>query len=386
MLVFPGHPNLPWYRSVGTMIGSVVGVGVFGLPYALSKSGYVLGLLELLAVGFLLLLLQLLYAEIVVQTPGKHRIAGYVKLYLGHPWDRVVTVLFAFSAWGAMVAYMLVGGGFLHTLLSPIFGGTLFWYQLGMAILAACLTFGGISKLAKMEAVVVGALLFLFAFMILAALPSIQFKNLLQGNVSQWFAPYGVVFFALSSLGVVPEMKEVLGKQIRKLPQAVVTGQTVIVLLYALFVFAVVGVPGSDTTERAFEGLATTLGPSFALIGSFLGSLTVLSVFSLMAAQLQGILRFDYGIPLRKAWLAAILVPVSLFLFGVRAFIELIGFTGAVFGGLLGLFILATYVRMRRSSVCQIHHCLTLPRILTWLIVAVIIGGIFETVWHLFKP
>ncbi|MDG1950529.1 MAG: aromatic amino acid transport family protein, partial [bacterium] len=64
------HPNIRFLRSVGMMIGAIVGVGVFGLPYAFSQSGFPLGIIELIVVGGLLVIMQLMFAEVAVQTPG----------------------------------------------------------------------------------------------------------------------------------------------------------------------------------------------------------------------------------------------------------------------------------------------------------------------------
>jgi amino acid permease len=381
-----GHPNLPWYRAIGTMIGSVVGVGVFGLPYAFAQSGYVVGLLELFFVSGFLLVLQLMYAEIAIQTPGNHRIVGYIKQYLGHPWDRVTAVLFAVYTWGAMIAYMIVGGGFFHILLSPLLGGSEFWYQLSLAVVVAWLTFRGIRYLAKMELVIVCALLFLFVFMSLAALPHVHVPNLSLFHPEKWFLPYGVVLFALSGLGVVPEMKDVLGKQMMKLPYAVVAGQVIVTLLYAIFTFAVVGVTGEGTVENAFQGLVPILGSTFMIVGSLLGVLTVASIFSLLSIELQGTLRFDYHWSLRKAWGVVMTVPILCFLFGVREFIDLIGFLGAVFGGVLGILLIAAYERMRHSPVCINHRCLNVPHAVSWGLVLILASGMLYTIFQVLFP
>jgi amino acid permease len=56
------HPDVKLLRAVGMMIGAIVGVGVFGLPYAFAQSGVALGLVWLIAIGGLLTCLQLMFA------------------------------------------------------------------------------------------------------------------------------------------------------------------------------------------------------------------------------------------------------------------------------------------------------------------------------------
>src|SRR3989338_4596065 len=109
---------MPFFRSLGMMIGAIIGVGIFGLPYAFAQSGFAIGLLELFILGSFLTILQLMFGEVVVQTPGTHRLVSYIGLYLGPVWKWVALLAFDLGIWGAMLAYMVVGGEFLHALLS----------------------------------------------------------------------------------------------------------------------------------------------------------------------------------------------------------------------------------------------------------------------------
>lgn len=384
MKIIHGHPDFLWWRTVGTMIGGMVGVGVLGLPYAFAKSGWLVGFTMLLALGFFIMLLNFMYAEVVEQTSGRHRLVGYIQKYLGKIPSRLIAVVFALYAWGAMLAYILVGGDFLHTLLFPLLGGSLLTYQLAMAVLSSFLTFGGIKKMVKVESVIVGILIFLFTFMILVSLPSLEPRNIFSVHLNSWFVPYGVLFFALSGLGVIPEMKDVLGARRRhELPHTILFGQMIIVLLYALFALAVVGVTGPLTTESAFDGLASVFGRTFAVAGSLLGSIIVLSIFSVVSIELQDTFRFDYKIPQKISWLLTVTVPVVLLLVGISQFVELIGFLGAVFGGFVGIVVAVMYEKMRRVGLCPAHKCLRVPHFVVWLLIAVFAGGIIQTIFKL---
>jgi len=384
MKIIQGHPDFAWWRTVGTMVGGMVGVGVFGLPYAFAQSGGLIGISMLLALGFLIMLLNFMYAEVVEQTPGRHRLVGYVKNYLGQWPANLMALVFIPYAWGAMLAYILVGGDFLHTLLAPLLGGPLLAYQLSLAAFSAVLTFGGIKKLAKLETFIVGGLIFLFVFMILASLPFLEPRNILAAHLGNWFVPYGVLLFALSGLGVIPEMKDVLGARRRhQLPHAILFGQVVVVALYGLFALAVIGVTGPATTPAAFDGLASMFGRTFAVVGSLLGSIAILSIFSLVSIELQDIWRFDYKINQKISWLLTIIAPVIFLLFGVSQFVELIGFLGAVFGGLIGIVVVIMYEKMRQAGLCPIHKCLRVPHFVAWLLITIFVGGIIQTIFKL---
>ena len=371
------HPNRPFLKSVGMMIGGVVGVGIFGLPYAFAQGGFSLGLLELFFLGGMLLVLQLMLGEIVAQTPGHHRLVNYIGMYLGRFWKWVTLLTLSLGVWGAMLAYLVVGGTFLHLLLSPVLGGETTAYSYVIAVAASLLIFGGLRLAARIEYLVVGALLFLFTFIVLACAPHIDFSHLATVDVKNFFLPYGVILFSLAGMGIVPELKDVLGKNHQRLlSPVIVTSMVSILMLYALFAFAVVGVTGGETTPMAFVGLVPYLGETFLVVATLLGSLTILSIYMVLGIELLNTFTFDFGLRHKSAWLVVCAVPVILFTFGLREFVEIIGFVGSVFGGILGILVALAYWSMRRRGVCRTHHCINFPAPLTWLIIAIFLGGI----------
>ncbi len=374
------HSDFKMPRAIGTLVGSVVGAGVFGLPYAFAQSGVAIGAAWLLGMGVIMLFLYLMYAEVVIQTPGTQRLGGYAGTYLGKPWKWISTVLLGVAQLGAMLAYVVIGGRFLSLLIGPFLGGPEWIYGLAMAAAAAFVTRRGLMHASRIEGVVVGLLLFLFVLAIFASLPFIQVANLTAVYPSNAWLPYGVVLFALSGLGAVPEVKDVLGtRAARRLPHAVTVGLFIITGLYLAFAMAVVGVTGSETTPSAFAGLAPVLGPSFAVITSLIGVVTLLSTYAMSNLQLQNALRFDVGVPRVPAWLASALLPPAAYLLGLRDFVPVIGFVGAVFSGAVGIILVATYERMRRHPVCRDHKCFNAPKVLSVAVVILFaLGIIFE--------
>ncbi len=367
------HPNFRMIRAVGVMVGSIVGAGVFGLPYAFAQSGAGIGAAWLLGIGAVVLLLFLMYAEVVIQTPGTHRLGGYAEIYIGPAWKSFATILLGAAQLGAMLAYTVLGGRFLLALFGPLFGGTELVYALLMVAGVAAFTWRGTKFATRAESAVVGVLLFLFVWAILASVPAISAANLFTLQWDAAFLPYGVVLFALSGIGAVPEMKEALGsKDLRRLPHAVTYGLFVLVGLYLAFSLAVVGVTGTATTPTAFTGLSDALGPVFQAISALLGSVTIFSIFAMTCLQVQNALAVDLRVPRRASWALAAFVPPTLYLAGLREFIGVIGFVGAVFSGIVGMLVVALYERMRRSPVCREHKCLNVPTIL-----AVLVAGLF---------
>lgn len=371
------HPNIKFLRSVGMLIGAIIGVGVFGLPYAFAQAGTAIGLLWLILIGGMLTILLLMMAEISVQTPGKERLVGLAERYLGTPWKWLTIVAMATSIWGAMLAYMLIGGKFLHLLLSPMLGGPEMIYSLGVWFVSATLIYRGLGFAAKYEVAIVIALLFLFAFIILLSLPEISLSNYSSVDFSQVLVPYGVILFSLGGIGIIPEMEDFLGNKAKKLlAPSVIAGMVVILLLYGLFSLAVVGVTGPETSSAAFDGLIPIFGETFRFVSTLLGSMAILSIYMILGVQMMNTYRFDFKMKHNTAWFLTVIVPITLYLLGFREFISLIGFIGGVLGGTIGILVSLIYWKMRRSPVCTEHHCINYPAILTWVLIAMFAGGI----------
>lgn len=375
------HPNMKFIRAVATMVGSVVGVGVFGLPYVFAQAGYVTGLIVLIVLTATMVGVLFMYADVVAHTPGDHRFAGNVEAYLGKRWARVATMTLAFGFWGSMLAY-LVAGGRLFSVLFGVEGAvaeTLL--GLGVAALVAALSYRGLRFVARLEVWMLALLAFLFLFIVLAALPHADLSRLAVAASSDGglLGLYGVVFFSLTGgISAIPEMRALLGKR-DSLPYAVFVGMMCIAVLYAVFTFAVVAATGMRTSEFAVDALVPLIGDSFRVIGVSLAIVSILSIFLLGSVELQNSLRHDNRLSRLSAWALAVGVPVVLYLAGVRSFIGILEFIGAVFAGVNGILVVMTYEKMRASKVCREHVCLEVPKVATLGLVILYLSGIAVT-------
>ncbi len=352
--------NKKQIRAMAAMFGAIVGTGVFGIPYAFAQSGFWIGLVEILLIGALLIVLQMLYAEITIQTPGHCRLGGLAKKYLGTKWKWLATALMFGTVWGAMVAYVIIAGQFLWLLLGPIFGGEPFIYSAVFFVVEAIFLWFGLKFIARAETAIVLLLLFLFGVIIVAGVPHVDTAHLMSVNWDKVLLPYGVILFAMAGLGITPEMHDILGeKHERKMFPAVIITMSVILLLYIAFAVVVMGASGNLITDDALSGLGVALGPTIAVLGSLLGSITLISVFMVAGIEVKDTLLFDFKMKNTLAWALTIGVPGLLFFLGLREFITVISFTGAVFGSATAVVIIAIYSNMlkkmkKRKSVFRV--------------------------------
>ncbi len=339
-----------FWRAVQPFIGSVIGVGIFGLPYVFSQSGFAIGATWLVALALVYMLVLAAYSEVIVTTRGKHHLAGLTKKYLGKHWTWAAFITIAASSWGALLAYLILGGGFLHALISPLLGGSVFTYQIIFYTICSLLLIGGLGFIVRLEGIFVALLFILLALILTGSTPHIDLTNLTSITTDHWFTPFGVVIFALGGAAVVPEMAQVLGRQKRLLPRAIITGVAIVSVVYLIFTGIIVAVSGAGTTQDAITGLGAVVGEWVLLIGSLIGLFSVFTSFLILGMSFMDMLTIDYKRRYMTSWAVVISVPMALFLLNIREFIEVVGFVGGVFGGCASLLIIATYLSAKKHA------------------------------------
>jgi amino acid permease len=346
----PARPRRSFWLAVAAYIGYMMGVGVFSLPYAIGHSGFFLGMAILFLVALVMLTVNTMYADVIVATPGTHRLVGYVRAYLGPRWVGVAHVVNVGAFWGVLIVYAVLGGIFLHTLLHALFPAPLLVFQLAFFFGALLWCLVGIRRIALLEgglmACFIGGILFLTAKGFTHIQPEVY---LTRPTISPVVA-YGVILFSFIADGIVPEMKDILGRQARRLRDALVVGSMIATGVYALFTVVVFGVTGAGTTVEGFDGLVSVLGEWVAPFGAVLGLIAVFTSFLLCAVALFHNWHHDLRLHRSAAWMATIAPPLLVLLMANADLIELMAAIGSVFGGMTGIIILCLYVRAREKG------------------------------------
>ncbi len=373
--------------AVSTLVGTIIGVGMFGLPYAASRSGVAVTLAYLLVLGFVVTIIHLIYGEIVLRTSARHRLVGYAQIYLGRWGKLAASVIFFVTLYLALWVYLLVGGEFLSTALSGYFSaGT------GSLILAAVgffVIYRGVRLAGVFEFLMTLVLLALIAGLVIYSKGFVAKENLIlpPASLADWFLPYGIVLFALAGGSAVPEIRSLFrGGQSSVLKKAIVWGTWLPIAVYAVFILVVVGISGGATSTEAIKGLSPFLflGANVVKYGAAIGFLAVITSFFTIGLNIKNSFRFDLGWSPGVSFILTVAVPLALFWLGWNDFIKIISVGGAVLGGLEGLLLLAIWRRARRRGDRQPEYALKLRPILVCLIALVFLAGIvYEIVYTL---
>lgn len=360
--------------AVATLIGTIIGVGVFGIPYAFSQVGLLPALAFVLVLGGIQLLQHLFYAEAAIACPESLRLSGLAGRYLGPRARTAATVSIVLGYWGGMLAYMIVGGTFLHALIGPFLGGQEFTYQIVWSLIAAVIVFFGLDLVTRVSTVATAGLLIAMAAIFVLGVPHVRPENLPLVSLKDWFLPYGVVLFSLSGLPAILEMEDILKGRHAKYRRAVVLGTLIAAGLTTAFGLVIWGVTGAATTKDAVSGLRLAIGPGISTVGAVFGFLAVVTSFFATALNLQATLQYDYKLRRVVAWLLTCGPPFIVFLFGAKDFVSIVSFTGAVFGGITAALVALLYVAVTHRREVK-ERPLGVPIWLAYASIAVLSAG-----------
>ena len=267
-------------KALAVFIGTIIGVGIFALPYVASKAGFFIILFYFLLISGIAIVVHLIFGEICLGTKGLHRLPGYVEKYLGAGWKNLSFLLIWLGLTGASLAYLIIGGEFLKFFFAPIFGGNTLIYTLIFFAAGSYLIFRGIKSVFQIE---LSLLFIFFAILIIFFLKAMPFINLDYLKTIDWeflAFPYGVILFSLCGSAIIPELKEILRGDRQKLRRVIVSGILIAAIAYLFFVFIIFGTCGVHTSEEAISGFAFTLGDGIIGLGFYLWNYCLLYFFS----------------------------------------------------------------------------------------------------------
>jgi len=339
--------------ATSTLIGTVVGAGVLGIPYVIAKAGFLYGSLITLLIGVAFLFLNLFAGEMVLRTKKQFQLTGYMQKYLGNWGKRIMAFSMVFGIYGALTAFLIGEGQVLQT----IFGGSSLLFTLLFFFITTLIVYRGVKATGKVELILMSLLFVVVMLIGIFSFRSIDLSNFAGFNPSQFFLPYGVILFAFVGLAAVPEVQEVLEKDKRNMKKALVIGSIVPVLLYILFSVIVIGVVGLDNFELlapneriATVALSVYSNSMLGLFANIFAVVTMFTSFLTLAIALAEMYEYDFHLHRTLALGLTLAVPLLLATSGFTTFIATLGITGAIAGGLDGILLVLAYWKAKKKG------------------------------------
>ncbi len=340
--------------ATGLLVGTIIGAGVFSLPYLFKFSGFSVGLVYLALAAAAYIILYRMYADIILATPGEHRFVGYARIYLGRwaGWLGILTTIIQSVL--VLTVYLILSVSFANLffpLTDEVIKIVIFWFLASVAVLL------GIKKIARLEFWItlgmlgIFAILFVFGIKNIGAFPLSNFSPV-WGNL---LLPFGAILFALSGRAAIPGVAR-SGAPVKKV---IFWGIIIAALVYAIFAFSAVAISTLVTTD-AITGLRLSLPLQVSKLLGLLGILALISSYIAIGSDTDKSLELDLNFPWWLRFIIVMFGPLVLYFAGLKDFLYGIGLVGGIFIALESIFIVWMWLKMKSKKISGLSGSLIL--------------------------
>mgnify|MGYP001606453830 CR=1 FL=1 len=359
------------FTAASILIGTVVGAGFLGIPYVISKSGFLIGIFYLVFLGIVMMFLNLALGEVSLRTKGDHQLTGYAYIYLGKNGRRIMFFSQLFGIYSALLAYVIGVGNSLNL----IFGGSsnysvifsfAFWSVMSFIVY---LRINSIRKWIGFGAITAIILILIISFL---RFPEINYNHFQGFDIKNFFLPFGVILFSYLGFSATPEIERYLHRREKLMKKSLIIGTCIPFVIYLLFVTVVIGVYGRDIPE-----LSTF---AFGKMVVVLGIVTMSTAYLSISNALKDVYMFDYYMSRKKAWFLVSIVPTVLFvlltILRFNSFINVISVGGAISGGITGILVLLMIRKAKKYGNRKPEYSLRFTKFILYSVGFVFVLGI----------
>jgi len=367
-----------FFLAVAILMSTIIGAGIFGLPYAAVQSGFWIACIFLVLLLGVILLLHLFYASIVEKTNKDYQLTGYINHYLGVSAKKIIGFFIIITFYGSLLVYMIVGGDFLHVFLSSFVNISQTGCSLMLFSIGSIVIYFGLKFVSRWDLIINLILIAIIIILFFWATQNINFDNIKTTNLNNWAISYGAIFYSLLGISTIPEVRRIFSKSNQnKYKKAVIVGTIIPAIIYLIFIFAIIGLAGKETTPDAIYVLGRYINKDIVGWGSLFGFFMILSSFLSLGLALKQTYIYDFNISKTKAWALTCFVPLILLLMGVSNFIVIIEIMGATIGAFEGTSIILMYNKLIRPKKGI--------KIISNVVILVLLSGFVYTIVSLFK-
>lgn len=331
--------NRAWLKATLTLIGTIIGAGIFALPQAFAEVGLWKSSFVFWGIAILICLTHLMMVDIQLSLPQKSRLAGAVHRWLGRRLFIFTAVSYPCQLIGASLAYILLGGSFLKILVAPLaafslptaFWNIVFWGGGALTVMA------GLRVLAKVES---WATWFLLTSLLVGSYLVWGQGSVMTTEIGwgQAFGLFGLCLFSLGGIPGIGEVVEITEQNRRRAYLATLTGS--LVAAFVTWIFAL-----------AFAGAGEAKGEILSWVLALAGFLAVATSFVVIVKDLESTFRLDLYVSRKRSLLYALLIPLTLVFVTTADVRSVIDAIGTIFGGYNGILVALT-----ASRVYIAHH------------------------------
>src|SRR3989344_6228056 len=145
----------PILLPASILAGTVIGAGIFSLPFVFKNVGLATGLFYLFFFAVFYLAVYLISADLIRKTPGEHRLVGYAKIYFGRTGFGAALFIGLIQLFFVLTIYLILAPSFSQLFIADnfIYHFWAFWILGSAAILL------NVRKIALLEFLMVAGIL-----------------------------------------------------------------------------------------------------------------------------------------------------------------------------------------------------------------------------------
>lgn len=337
-------------KSLGLLVGMIIGAGMFALPYAVAHAGMWWAGFHFILAALLMTAVHILYGDVYYSESLHHRLPGLVDARLGARWYWVALLSRFFSYFGYQLAYGVLAGVFLSTLFP---GRSEIFFAVGFFIAASPILYLNV-KNAGVVNLILTVPLVLFVFILLwGAFPKLNLASIAgEASGSNWFLPYGIFLFAFSGASIIPEVADLFRRRNKRLFRATVIGGTVLVaLVYIAFIAAILAITGGVVNADSLSSLALFAPWPVVALGAVIGFLAIITSYIALGLELRYTFEYDVNTGRLIASELVAYIPLMLYLLGINNFAAIISVVGAIGVGIEGILIAVLSRRVSGTNI-----------------------------------
>ena len=311
----------PW-EGLAILIGTQVGAGILGLPYAASRVGMIPAFLILLGVMVFLMFTALIVLKLSAEMRGAQMSTMAQKL-LGNAGGWIMYLSILIMGFGAMLAYIAGMGSVFSSLLgvNETIGAVIFW------VLASAVIYLGLEASGKTELIMSFLMLVLFIGITASLFPYAKPENAMYAELGGILSMTGVAIFALGCHTIIPDIYRGIGDY-RKTRNVVILAFLIPTIIYAIFMISFLLVFGRNTPQIATQGLEILYGRLGKIVGNIIPLLAITTSYIGIGLAQQSNSKEFLRLKKSIAWSLATIPPVVVYLAGVKNFADVLAFAG----------------------------------------------------------
>ncbi|MDP3999480.1 MAG: hypothetical protein Q8P76_02705 [bacterium] len=337
------------------LAGTVIGAGIFSLPFVFKAVGLTTGLFYLALFSIFYLAVYLIYSDLIRKTPGEHRLVGYAKIYFGRLGFGAALFIGLIQLFFVLTIYLILAPSFSQLFIADNF----IYHLIAFWILGSTAILLNVRKIALLEFLMVAGILAIIFIIFGSGLK--DFLGTFQGwgklNLFS-FSVVGPILFSLSGTLIIPEIIGYFRESrlsFSFLKPSLILGSLAPALAYAVFVMGIWGL-SSVVSEDAVSGLAGRVSPVLLAVVGVLGFLSLISSYIVIGLNARKVLEHDLSWPAGLSASLVIFLPVILYFLGLQSFIGLVSLVGSVFLPLEIILIVAIWLKARKNIIIDITN------------------------------